>query len=32
MMRSIDFTAVEALQRTGGWDEAGALLAARRAP
>jgi aspartate racemase len=27
VMRSVDFTAVESLQRTGRWDEAGALLA-----
>jgi aspartate racemase len=27
VMRSVDFTAVETLQRTGRWDEAGALLA-----
>ncbi len=28
IMRSVDFTAIEPLQRTGRWDEAGALLAA----
>jgi len=28
VMRSVDFTAVEPLQRTGDWDGAGALLAA----
>ena len=27
-MRSVDFTAIEPLQRAGRWDEAGALLAA----
>ena len=28
LLRSVDFTAVEELQRTGRWDEAGELLAA----
>src|SRR5215510_387884 len=28
VLRSVDFAAVEELQRTGRWDEAGALLAA----
>ena len=28
VMRSVDFTAIEPLQRTGDWDGAGALLAA----
>jgi aspartate racemase len=27
LMRSVDFAPIEELQRTGGWDEAGALLA-----
>ena len=31
LLRSVDFTDVEALQRAGRWDEAGALLAAEAA-